>query len=292
MKYGFLFTCLAVTGLSLTTPALAAKSENPANIAKPPQTQTMFYDVYAGGIHAVKAEMGVTYTNNDRYNMKIASQTIGFLEKLVPWRGSFETKGWLTKDGNRPELHHSVATWRGDQDMTEYSYNKDGSFKSLKIVEASVDKTPATTDPEIVKGTIDVLTGMLDVMQHIQANGQCEGSSMIFDGKRSFEMVFNHDMDEVLIPTDYNVYEGPSSRCQVEVKPGKGEWHVKPRGWMSIQEQGRQRDSMPTVWFAKVTDDMPAVPVKVRVKTEYGTLFMHLTEYRTGNRVIKAAAQE
>lgn len=293
MKKSCFFIFTAMCGLGLALSVQAAQPEQPAAIMKPAEKQTMLYDVYAGGIHAVKAQLDVSYQNNDRYDMKIDARTIGFLGKLVPWSGTFETHGWRGENNMiQPEIHRSVASWRGDEDLTEYQYGRDGGFQKLRIVEASKDKTPPTVDPELVKGTMDVLTGMLEVMQNIQSDGKCEGTSEIFDGKRRFEMVFNHDMEEVLIPTDYNVYSGPSSRCQVEVKPGKGEWHVKPRGWMSIQEQGREKDSMPTVWFAKVSDEMPAVPVKVRVKTEYGTLFMHLTEYNNGHRVIKTSAEE
>jgi len=53
---------------------------------------------------------------------------------------------------------------------------------------------------------------------------------------------------------------------------------------MSIQEQGRERGTMPTVWFAKVQEGQVAVPVKVRVKTDYGTLFMHLTDYQSAGK--------
>lgn len=52
---------------------------------------------------------------------------------------------------------------------------------------------------------------------------------------------------------------------------------------MSIQEQSRENGSLPTVWMAKMTEDAPAVPVKIRVKTDYGTLFMHLVRYENGS---------
>lgn len=291
MKTGFIVLS-AIGLLALGAPAQAAASaEKAVAEAASSKKQTMMYDVYAGGIHAVKSQLDVVYDNNGRYNIHLGAQTIGFLERLVPWRGTFETKGWSGSE-DKPEVHRSVATWRGEDDLTEYLYTKDGGFKSLQIVEDSEDKSPKDIDPQLVKDTTDVLTGTLEVMRHVQANGKCEGSSQIFDGKRRFEMVFNHDVDETLQTTDYNVYQGPATRCQVEVKPSGGEWHVKPRGWMSIQEQGRQKGSLPTVWFAKLSEDGPAVPVKVRVKTEYGTLFMHLTQYQQGDKIIKAAVRE
>ncbi|MFN3826274.1 MAG: DUF3108 domain-containing protein [Micavibrio sp.] len=281
-----IFTVLlsAITLISFTYPARAEVGSH---------KQTMLYDVYAGGIHAVKAQLDVSYEKNNRYKLFLGANTIGFLERLVPWKGTFETEGWrLGNKGERPEVHRSTATWKGEDELKEYFYGKDGVFKKLRILEDDQDKSPQSVDAELVDGTIDVLTATLSAMQNVAADGQCAGTSEIFDGKRRFEIVFKHESDETLVPTDYNVYQGPSARCQVEVKPLTGEWHKKPRGWMSIQEQGRQKGSLPTVWFAKVSEDGPAVPVKVRVKTEYGTLFMHLTEYHNGDKVIKTASQE
>ena len=57
---------------------------------------------------------------------------------------------------------------------------------------------------------------------------------------------------------------------------------------MSIQEQGRERGTMPTVWLGKIAKNAPAIPVKIRVKTAYGTLFMHLAEYQNEGQIIVA----
>lgn len=292
MKRGLLFILMVLGGLAMIPPVQATKAEAVAALPDI-HRQTMFYDVYAGGIHAVKAQLDVAYEKSDRYSVKLGAETIGFLENLVPWRGSFETSGWrLGEKGDRPEIHRSTATWRGDDELKEYFYDRDGTFKKLRVIEDNQDKSPESLEQALVDGTVDVLTATLEVMKHVAADGQCQGNSEIFDGKRRFSMKFSHEMDETLIPTDYNVYQGLTARCQVEVKPVTGEWHKKPRGWLSIQEQGRQKGSLPTIWFAKVAEDGPAVPVKIRVKTEYGTLFMHLTEYHNGSKVIKTATRK
>lgn len=242
--------------------------------------QKMTYEVYAGGINAVTAELGVSLKQEDRYSLALEAETKGFLGKIVPWTGLFETYGWLLDDGSElPELHRSTAIFRGEKDLKEYRYNRDGSFESFKIIEAGQDKTPSSLNPDLVQGTTDALTATLTVMENIMTEGNCEGSSEVFDGKRRFELIFNHQADVVISPTNYNIYKGPAVQCSVEVKPLAGKWHEKPRGWMSIQEQGRDKGTLPTVWLASLDEDGPAVPVKVRVKTNYGTLFMHLVSY-------------
>ena len=105
---------------------------------------------------------------------------------------------------------------------------------------------------------------------------KCENKSEIFDGKRRFQMSFNHQDNVGLDSSKYNIFKGQAAECIIEVKPGEGAWHKKPRGWLSIQEQGREKGTMPTLWVGQPESSDIAIPVKIRVKTDYGTLFMHL----------------
>jgi len=107
--------------------------------------------------------------------------------------------------------------------------------------------------------------------------------SEIFDGKRRFKLWFKDAGTETLTKSRYNIYDGVAIKCSVEVEPISGKWHEKPRGWMSIQEQGREKGILPTVWMGTVKGTDLYVPVKVRVKTDYGTLFMHLKSVDNSN---------
>ena len=239
------------------------------------------YDVYAGGIHGVEARLDLDLSQDGRYAISLFAKTRGFLGSLAPWHGTFSSNGWRVSETDyRTDNHRSETTWRDEPEIKDYQYNKDKSFKALTIDEH--DKPPAVRDvpAELTQDTKDVLTATLLVMQNLPQTGVCESTSDIFDGKRRFEMAFVGQGDAVLKPSKYNVYEGAAIECVVEVKPKGGKWHKKPRGWMSIQEQGRERGTMPTIWFAQISEDGPAYPVKIRVKTAYGTLFMHLSEYK------------
>src|SRR5690606_10454726 len=120
----------------------------------------------------------VEYELEDRYHLLLAAYTKGFLAKVVPWSGSFETWGWRLPDGQaRPELHRSVAIWKGEEDLKEYRYARDGSFLSLKVVEAGEDKTPESLEDELVQNTVDALTATMEVMQALPETGICEGRS-------------------------------------------------------------------------------------------------------------------
>src|SRR5262245_34442075 len=90
--------------------------------------QTMIYEVYAGGLHAVQAQLDVDLRKPGRYDLVLTAHTRGFLGKLVPWQGTFETHGWDDGGKIHPEVHKSTAVWQGEPDIQEYLYNKDGSF--------------------------------------------------------------------------------------------------------------------------------------------------------------------
>lgn len=255
----------------------------------PADTQIMTYQVYAGGINAVDAQMSLVYPEEkgENYEIEFRAKTRGFLAKLAPWWGSFASNGWrIDEDENQPKLHKSVSSWRDEKDISEYYYARNGEFVRFKLNEGGVDKSPKNIDKDLVKGTTDALTATLQVMKNVAEGEKCEGSSEVFDGKRRFALVYNDAGTENLKRSSYNAYQGPAETCTVEVKPIAGKWHEQPRGWMSIQEQGREKGLLPTVWFANVNGAGPAIPVKVRVKTDYGTLFMHLVEYKSANKTI------
>lgn len=256
----------------------------PAHAAAEKLIQNMQYDVYAGGIHALKANLNVDLSVKNRYTLSLKSQTYGLLGKLAPWQGIFKTEGWKVGDAYKPELHESIATWKGEEEIKKYRYKKDGSFAGYSLKDDSNDGSIKPVDDELTQGTSDVLSATLVTMQSVAMSNKCEGTSEIFDGKRRFKLIFKEKKKVMLDASRYNLYSGEAIECSAEVQPVAGEWHENPRGWMSIQEQGRERGTMPTVWFAKMAEGQPAIPVKVRVKTSYGTLFMHLTQYQGGGK--------
>ncbi len=257
--------------------------------AQEPSHQRLVYEVYAGGIHAVQATLDIEIKPNNRYSMILGAKTRGLLGSLAPWFGTFESHGWILGEGDyRPEQHKSTATWREETEVKDYAYGKDGKFIKITVQENGKEPEVEDIENEITDETTDALTAALIMLENYNQSGTCEGSSKVFDGKRSFEQKFVHEKNVELQASKYNIYEGPAAECTVEVIPLNGKWHEKPRGWLSIQEQGRERGLMPTMWVANLDEGAPALPVKIRVKTAYGTLFMHLAEYENDGKIIVA----
>jgi len=271
--------------------ALIPNIETNAYAAAKPSHQKLTYAVYAGGIYALNAALDIKVTSDNRYSLVLDAKTRGLLGKLAPWEGTFETYGWTLGNGEfQPEQHKSTGIWRDETEIKDYAYAKNGDFKSLTMHEPGKEPYKKDVEADITKGTTDALSATLEVLYNTAQGEKCEGSSLVFDGKRSFDQIFKHEGGVILNQSKYNIYEGDAVECIVEVIPQKGKWYEKPRGWMSIQEQGRAKGTMPTVWLAKIDENAPAIPVKIRVKTDYGTLFMHLSEYESGD--IRLQAEE
>lgn len=238
------------------------------------------YEVYAGGINAVSADLLLDNDlSDDKYKIVLSARTKGLLAKFAPWSGSFETTGLKKDETYQPEIHRSVSVWKDEKEVKEYSYNSDGIFQKLSIIEEGEDKSPDKIDEELTKGTTDVLSATMMVMDELGKRGECKGNAEVFDGKRKYKLMFKNRGTEKISSSRYSIYQGNAVECEVEIKPMSGAWHKKPRGWLSIQEQGRKKGSLPKVWMARIGDSQMAVPVKVLVKTDYGALVAHLTGY-------------
>lgn len=240
-------------------------------------SHVLSYNVYAGGVYAVTAKLSLDISKSS-YHAELDAGTRGFLKTLAPWEGSFISKGLYQKETYRPKLHKTTSGWKEETDIKEYRYDQNGRFLGLKHIEDGADKSPKSIDPQLTNKTTDVLSATLNVMAAVAKGGACAGSSDVFDGKRRFKMIFRDKGTVTLKKSNNAIYEGPAQECTIEIKPDGGAWNKKPRGWLSIQEQGRKAGTMPTIWMAKLPSVSVAVPVRIRVKTSYGTLFMHLSD--------------
>ncbi len=247
-------------------PAVAATKQKPI---------TLTYHVYAGGVHGIDATLKLQESGG-RYTIESHSVTRGFLGTLIPWKGIFVTEGKVLGAQHTPAKHQSISTWRSETETKTYLYDAKGQFKTLTVIEDGKDKTPTDTDWSMAKGTTDLLSATLDMMALAGKTNDCGSTRRIFDGDRTFDLIFRAVGKETLAASRYNVYAGEALKCEVEVVPQKGRWHKKPRGWLSIQEQGRKHGQLPVVWLGRVPGQAQMIPVKLRITSDHGTLFMHL----------------
>lgn len=233
------------------------------------------YGLYAGGFNVV--DINGTYTlNDDAYILEMDLKTEGMLGKLAPWAGILKTDGHY-KNGQPTPLEHVFAnTWRDETKTSVMTFGKSGDLKSYTVEEDGKmeDKMPAADI--YADNPVDVLTGLLRAMDQ----PSCAGTQPIIDGKRRFDMVLKSKGQETIEQSRYTAFNGEVEICDIEIVPVAGKWRDKPRGWMSIQEQAKNQGQLPRLWFGKVRDDLPPIPVRFQIITDYGTMLMHVKEIK------------
>lgn len=239
---------------------------------------TASYVVYASGFRVLSANLTYREKANNHYQAILDTKTSGFLGWIVPWEGVFESQGLRTNTGFKTIKHYSSTVWRDEVETKTYSYNQDGSFAGLTIEGSAKAKEVKQIESVLADHTTDILSATLSAI-----NAQnCRLETDIFDGKRRFKTRYTKIKEGYLNSSNYNSYEGDAQLCEVEIEPISGKWHEKPRGWLSIQEQGRQKGALPSFWYASLIDAQEetqailALPVKVIVHTKYGMLTMNL----------------
>ena len=112
----------------------------------PPQTQTMTYDVYAGGIHALDAKLIIKTSEKD-YDITLSSATHGF-ENSGSLVRIFSTSGQISKDNKPNPLEHlSISTWKSSTEEKKYTMMaKENSW--LYCHRKQKDKEPVDKNPE------------------------------------------------------------------------------------------------------------------------------------------------
>jgi len=233
------------------------------------------YAIYASGFEVVNIDGTYIKTDDGEFKMDMDLETAGLLGKLAPWSGLLQSNG-LDKGSASTPLHHSFAnTWQGETETSLFNFDKNGQLTDYKKIKK--DGTVQDTMPDIDvydNGAMDMMTALYRTMN----KASCEGSELAMDGKRKFNMVFKSNATGMITPTKYTSFNGPVEVCTVEIEPVSGKWRDKKRGWMSIQEQAKSKGQLPRIWFGKVRDDYPAIPVRFQIKTDYGVMIMHLTE--------------
>lgn len=255
--------------LFISLPALAAEKNR--------DSFEVTYAMYTGGFDVVEID-GFFKRTGSAYEMEMLAFTKGLLGSLAPWKGELNSKGKVSKKGDyTPNYHRFSSWWRSKEERTTFLYDASGKFKSMELIEENGTKNTDPVDPELTSGTKDMLTALAVMLDHYKKHGNCSVSVPSFDGKRKFNMVFKDTGDAEIKSGRYSIFAGKARTCTIEIVPVAGLWREKARGWMSVQDQGKKGNKLPKLWIAKPAENLPVIPVRFDVFTNYGSIVMHLT---------------
>ncbi|MDB5478312.1 MAG: hypothetical protein JWM96_807 [Alphaproteobacteria bacterium] len=255
----------------LLCPALAQ-----AAAQAPAQNFTLSYAVYAGGFHALDTEMRFALSSRD-YKLVMEARPYGVIGSLLPWAGSYTTKGHIANNVFIPDTHDKTSRWKEDNSQASFVY-RNGTLVSLsraELEQGKMRRENIALDPAFHKNSVDILSGALQLLGQATRTDNCSAAPVIFDGKQRFTLKFTDKGTEKLNANNYNIFSGTARICEVEMIPERG-FPRKPRGYHKIQEEARTKGQLPRVWLGRLWNGGPYVPVKMLVKSEYGAVFLHI----------------
>lgn len=249
------------------------------------------YAMYAGGFQAMTIDMQFDFNAPDKapsYHAALHAKPYGFLGHFLPWAGEYSVTGITKQQQLYPTSHIKISRWREDMDQYDMVY-RDGKLVSIEKQtdeDGTSVKEYLVPDPEFTENTVDIMTAAIRTMHRLQNGENCSNASDVFDGKRRLRLSFTDQGKETLSKTRYNIFEGATILCEVEMIPLKG-YKKKPQGYYKIQEAARAKGNLPQVWFGQVgtSDDNNSgstksspryVPVKMLVKSDFGAILIHL----------------
>ena len=262
--------CALVLAVAQPLPARAAETR-----------LALDYDVYVGGIHAVKLEAGLKF-ESESYAMDIAFQTSGWIGRLMPWSMRSRAEGRLEAIRTRPRKARSASIWNGKARSIALDYRDDGRIVARVDPPHENDEREPVPD-ELRRDTVDLPSAILTMLRAVAQAGTCGKTVPVFDGRRRYDLVMRPAGKEMIAPSTYSPFKGVATICNARMIRIKG-----------FQEASSWRDSWDdykreaVAWIAPVFDGVPPVPVRIEIDTPFGAIRAHLA----GARIERGGARQ
>ncbi|MDJ0685504.1 MAG: DUF3108 domain-containing protein [Alphaproteobacteria bacterium] len=250
-------------------------SDIAAALAKPVE---LSYEVYFSGMNIMRADARMIMRDGS-YRLEADGNTKGLADFFASWQGATFTEGRFDAEGRAvPEHHRQESSWKGEAREIDIKYDADGQVNGVSVAPPP-DLDEVTEMPEGAEiDTIDAVTVFAQQSRRITAGLGCDAKYAVYDGRRRFDLTITSGGMEIIEPNAYSVYNGAAEACRVKIELLGGEQKDKSK----YAKTARNR----TVYVARPLADGPAVPVRMRIDTDYGVLMAHLTRISDGDRQI------
>jgi len=246
--------------------------------ARTPKDVLLNYDIYAGGFKVLAAELDMS-SSETNYKMNLNAHTQGFIGSLFPWEAEYNTAGKNENGKLIPTLSEEKSSWRGKEKTTKMNYDAKGQVTDKTVNKDGKVYTEKEVDKLLSGNAVDVLTGVLNMMQIVKNSNECNGKIPVFDGKRKFNINLKNEGKKVIEPSRYSVFSGETVKCTLTVEPVAGfKEKDKNRGWLAIQNHSEEYHQLPTIFLAKTQISQQVIPVRLEFKSSYGMVIAHLSK--------------
>lgn len=226
------------------------------------------YDIYYGGVSVMKVEARLDWDEgaNPGYAITLEGRTVGLFDTLKPLAFKATAEGVSTGMSFVPSYYATSTHKRGKQKALSVHFRPNGA-PVARFTPADDAEEPAP--PELLQNAIDPGSAVLTLLNSFARSSACSGKILVYDGKRRYDVAFIDLPREMLQKTSYSIYSGEAKRCRLDMTPVFG---FKPGKRALLDES--------TVWFGKVLDNAPPLPVRIDAKIGLGPVRLHLASAR------------
>ncbi len=248
--------------------ALLSFSDDDASAATQlsPKQLTLNYQIFVGGFETGRVELTVS-RNNSEYIMTSQVRSMGLIDALIGFRSKARTNGHVRQDAVWPGAHSADNLWMGDKRHVRINYGAEGP-KQVQVAPLPEDDDREPVPPALRLGTLDALSAALAMsrLASEDESSRCSGSLPVFDGRRRYNIRSRGIGPDVL---KGRVFNGKAYKCEVELERIAGH---SESPWLP-----RQENEGGDIWFAKLSRDWPAIPVRFETDIGMGSVVIHIT---------------
>jgi hypothetical protein len=201
--------------------------------------------------------------SDDRYAITVDYATTGVAGLVIDQRAHAQVRGRLTPVSAEPESYRNDTRRNGVDIHKVIQYRPDGS------VEGSA--TPPPPEPvasAAVRRTVDNLTAYFRLQRQVTATKTCALTVPVFDGRDRYDLAFADAGQATLSPEDGQQFEGAAVGCRITR-------YLRDNNPDDEEVEGAERG---TIWYASLLPGGVAVPVRMHLETQIGTVDGFLAE--------------
>ncbi|MGX1790886.1 DUF3108 domain-containing protein [Bosea sp. NPDC055332] len=188
-----------------------------------------------------------------------AAQLVGAAEQ------SGKVEGRWGRAGPEPRLYQANGSWRGRAYVSELHYQR--GVPTIRRQEPSNEDREAVP-PELIRGTVDSLSGVAGMLKKVAESESCDGSTAIYDGRRRSVAVMTSSAKVQV--SDQGPLNGRGLNCGFTVRTIAGFRHDDDR-------EAAMRPLKGSVLIALREGSEFPVPVRFEVETRwFGTVAVQL----------------
>jgi hypothetical protein len=247
--------CAAAVGLVLgiCAPACAA-----------PPSLLLTYALTSLGVPVMTLEFSVTEAD-DAYRIEAVIRSSGIADFVSRFVLHAESVGARSEARLRPRTYASNSTSRWRRRQTRMKFGPEGGV--VATVEPPEDPAHARPGEDILRDSLDPLSGILQLGHIAARDGRCAARIPIFDGRRRYDLVFTDE------PAALPGGDRGGLHCKIAV--------LKLAGFSGESDEAARVDHA-EAWLASVRPGAPLLPVRVEFAGTWGPIRVSLVDPARG----------